>query len=136
MKQTTFTWHDYLRFSESVASSSDEATLRSAISRAYYAAFHAGRDLCRELEIAVDAKPIDPGERDHSVHARVARALVAHKHPRLRHAGEVLDALRKLRNDADYRLSFDGDVKAAANKAVRDAHRVLGDLDLYRRSAR
>lgn len=55
-----FDWADYLTLAERLASSSDEASQRSAISRAYYAAFHAAaRYVARtkpEVEIPRDGR--------------------------------------------------------------------------------
>lgn len=125
-----FSSNDYLKLAERLASSpNDEAALRTAIGRAYYSAFHVANELYRELRIA-DQKPTVP-ERD-SVHMRVTRALVEHTSARLRHAGVVLASLRRLRNDADYRFPFEGDIGAAARKAIRDAYRVIEDLKRYR----
>lgn len=39
----TFDWQDYLALAQRLATEPDDASRRSAVSRAYYAAFHAAR---------------------------------------------------------------------------------------------
>jgi hypothetical protein len=128
-----FAWNDYLTLAESLASSQDEAALRTAISRAYYASFHIAQDLCHDLNIPVPRKIARSGRTDQSAHSRVAAALRSHPNGDLRHAGKLLAVFRKSRNGADYDLPFAGDVSDAAQKAILDAHRIIDALhDFYR----
>jgi uncharacterized protein (UPF0332 family) len=51
----TFEWEDFLDLAESLASEPrNEAAARSAISRAYYATFHSGRDYLVRAGIPID----------------------------------------------------------------------------------
>jgi uncharacterized protein (UPF0332 family) len=51
----TFEWEEFLDLAESLVSEpSNEAAARSAISRAYYATFHSGRDYLVRAGIPVD----------------------------------------------------------------------------------
>lgn len=56
MAAPSFNWADYLTLATTLSSNSDEASQRSAISRAYYSAFHAA---------TIHAKPNGYTERSH-----------------------------------------------------------------------
>jgi uncharacterized protein (UPF0332 family) len=47
----------FLAVAQRLAEGSDEADWRSAISRAYYAAFHVGRDLLHQQRVSPAANP-------------------------------------------------------------------------------
>jgi uncharacterized protein (UPF0332 family) len=85
----------FLAVAQRLAQGSDEADWRSAISRAYYAAFHVGRELLRQLGF-------DP-PRSEAAHAYVWLRLSNAGDPDLVKAGRTLNDLRGDRNDADYR---------------------------------
>jgi uncharacterized protein (UPF0332 family) len=72
----------------------EEASFRGACGRAYYAAFAVARDLLLSAGFRVDA--------DGSAHVRVVEVLRESTHPLVRSAGGSLDALRRMRNSADY----------------------------------
>ncbi|HKI33165.1 MAG TPA: HEPN domain-containing protein [Gemmataceae bacterium] len=77
-----------------LAAGATEAEWRSATSRAYYAAFHAARDLFRGLGFVVP--------RADAAHKYLAFRLQNSGNTQLRDAGRELDDLRQLRNEADY----------------------------------
>jgi uncharacterized protein (UPF0332 family) len=111
---------DFLDTARHLAGLGGEANHRSAVSRAYYAAFHAARDLVTSLRFW---KP---------------RADRAHNYlyVRLNNFGEVqvqsgaflLNKLRGLRNQADYDIGQPLS-QADAVKSVRDADRILQAFD-------
>jgi uncharacterized protein (UPF0332 family) len=73
-----------------------EAEWRSAISRAYYAAFHVARQVLRQCGFAVPR-----ADQSHSyLWLRLAHA----GHPDVESAGNELNSLRRARNRADYDL--------------------------------
>ena len=89
-----FEWRDYLEFSRGLVASSErsEASLRSAASRAYYAAFHKSREAVeRELGARLGQE---------NIHAEVIRRL--RQQSRTETLGTNLDRLRKTRSHADY----------------------------------
>jgi len=96
----------------------DEGSVRSAISRAYYACFHRARDYVRTRSTVVRA--------DGSAHVAVRR-----------HIGAVdgsiewdLLRLHTLRKHADYDIPFpDGDPLAAAQLAIDLAARIIAMID-------
>jgi uncharacterized protein (UPF0332 family) len=89
---------DYIRLAGKLAASpsADEASYRTAISRAYYGAFHLARDFL------VDLGFIPMGNAN--VHAFVRRYLHASNSPDAVTAADDLGDLQTLRNLADYRL--------------------------------
>ncbi len=111
---------DFLDTARHLAGRSSEADRRSAVSRAYYAAFHVARDLLAALRF------------------RTPRADRAHNYlyVRLNNSGERrvedaayrLDNLRGVRNQADYDLHRPLRPNAAAD-AVADAEFVIQILD-------
>jgi uncharacterized protein (UPF0332 family) len=86
-----FHWDDFLNLAIELASrADDEAALRSAISRSYYAAFHTGREFVLRTGIAVDRSGI--------AHRQVQEMIAA----RDDRAGQDLLRLHRLRKQADY----------------------------------
>jgi uncharacterized protein (UPF0332 family) len=73
-----------------------EAEWRSAVTRAYYAAFHVARDLLQRCGFVVPQ-----GEQ---AHAYLWLSLSNSNHPDVKLAGGDLNYLRSLRNRADYDL--------------------------------
>ena len=101
---------------ELVADSATEVRYRTVISRAYYAAFHA----CRELAPALGFRD----RRDRSAHGRLNRFLAKRKEDRYRERAVLLRQLRDLRNTADYHLNVTV-TKAIAADAVKDATEIV-----------
>jgi uncharacterized protein (UPF0332 family) len=86
----------YLQLADTLASGSTEAEWRTALSRAYYAAFHVARQLLREIGFRVPR-----ADRAHSyLWLRLANAGDS----QVEWAGTYLNNLRRLRNHADYDL--------------------------------
>jgi uncharacterized protein (UPF0332 family) len=110
---------DFLPVPRSLAAARGEAEARSAVSRAYYAAFHAVRDVLKALGFVVPR-----ADRAHEyLYRRLNNCGVAP----ITNAGRMLHALRRLRNQADYdvELPFPG----TAIAAVTNAESVLKTLD-------
>ena len=109
-----------------VAPAADEATYRTAVSRAYYGAFHVARSFLEELGF----QPV----RNANVHGFVAQYLIASQQTDARVAAVELGDLQAARNRADYDLK---NVRAAsrdfAMTCVEQAHRIVAALDVCRR---
>ena len=90
---------DLLRLAEKLCLGTTEAEWRCAVSRAYYAAFHRGRDLLQSLGFEVP--------RGELAHAFLWRRLQSCGNPLLGLAGSELNQLRGQRNRADYDLRGD-----------------------------
>jgi hypothetical protein len=87
---------DFLVLAAKLAGGSTQAEWRTAIGRAYYAAFHVARQLLEDLGFAVP--------RADRAHTYLALRLQNCGDPTLQRAGGDLDSLRRLRNRADYDL--------------------------------
>lgn len=112
-----FDWKDFLDLAERLSNETDEeAALRSAISRAYYAAYHAAATFVRRSGLLPTG---------HS-HARVWETLASLPNADVRDIGERGVALKRLRTNADYRATFPGDLKLLAVYSVTEA-RLLVD---------
>lgn len=99
----TFNWSEYLNLARELAGkstnvSSEEAKLRSAISRAYYAAFIQTRNFLRDRDqITI------PREKTHKY---VIEQFQNSADEKRRKVGEKLQRLRDFRNQADYNDTF------------------------------
>lgn len=103
----TFNWHDYFDLANELAhkpthlSSSEEARLRSAISRAYYSSFI----LARNFLIDIERRKI---KKDATAHAVVAEVFLNDPNydPRRLRIGIDLPVMKDIRNRADYDNNF------------------------------
>jgi uncharacterized protein (UPF0332 family) len=87
---------DFLQVAVLLAAEKTEAAWRSAVSRAYYAVFHVGRQLLSELGFTVP--------RDEKAHEFMYRRLNNCGHPQIVAAARRLGTLRDERNRCDYDL--------------------------------
>jgi uncharacterized protein (UPF0332 family) len=85
---------DYIALATRLAAGPTEAEWRTAVSRAYYAAFHAARQLLSDLGFTIP--------RAESAHQYLILRLSNCGEPPIRTAAADLDHLRRLRNRADY----------------------------------
>ena len=90
---------DFLTLAERWANGTSEGEWRSAVSRAYYAAFHEARELLRDLGFRVP--------RGDQAHAYLWMRLSNCSDPQVQRAGSELNRLRRDRNRADYDIDQD-----------------------------
>ncbi len=90
---------DFLKFAERSATGPTETDWRTAVSRAYYAAFHEARDFLTALGFQTPRADV--------AHAFLWRRLQNCGHARLALAGSRLNQLRGERNQADYDIHRD-----------------------------
>ena len=118
-----FDWSEYLALARTLRTSSDEAAWRSSISRAYYAAFHAGR---RHVTEKWGAKRLTGRGDDHAL---VWDILTGERDAtrQERGTGSAGRRLKVLRTEADYR---DAIVRPQENAtmAVGEADRIIALL--------
>src|SRR6185437_2599670 len=88
---------DFLTLAQQLALETTEAAWRSALSRAYYAAFHVARQLLENLGFAVP--------RADRAHGHVWLRLSNCSDPPIQKVGADLNYLRRDRNWADYDLA-------------------------------
>ena len=110
---------EFLKLAERYATDQSEADWRSAVSRAYYAAFHVARDFMTSLGFVTP--------RAELAHAFLWRRLGNCGLPSLSSAGSRLNQLRGERNRADYDLNSDL-AKKDAQAAVKSAAMVIATL--------
>ena len=114
-----FDWDDYLGLAERLAQDSgDEPALRSAISRAYYSAYHAAARFVRERGLLVGS---------HS-HLAVWRAVAEQAGGAGSRLGVLGHRLKESRIEADYRTPFRGDPHKRARAAIIDARIIVEGL--------
>jgi uncharacterized protein (UPF0332 family) len=113
---------DFLDVAAEWSIGSREAEWRSAMSRAYYAAFHVARALLRHVGFAVPAGP--------QAHPYLNLRLQNSGQVDVQEVGASLAALRSLRNRADYDLDrpFEETLAFARVQAVVGIIRTLDDL--------
>ena len=107
---------DVWQVADRLAAGGTEADWGSAVSRAYYAAFHAARQLLAGLGFRVPAND--------SAHAYLWLRLANCGDPTLQAAAADLNVLRRDRNRADYDLARPF-ARAAATTLVASARRLL-----------
>lgn len=109
----------FLTLAESYVAETTEADWRSAVSRAYYAAFHVARDFLSTLGFETPRADL--------AHAFLWRRLGNSGHAPLALAGSRLNQLRGERNRADYDLNLDLAWKDA-QAAVRSAAMIIAEV--------
>jgi uncharacterized protein (UPF0332 family) len=87
-------WRDFLVLAARLAAGTTEADWRTAVSRAYYAAFHVARRLFADLNFTVP--------RADRAHQYLVFRLSNSGEAAVEQAGRDLETLRRLRNRADY----------------------------------
>ena len=113
-------FRNYLTLAATLAAGTTEAEWRSAISRAYYAAFHVARALLLSLGFRTPQ-----ADRAHGyLWLRLANAGAAD----VKVAGNRLNALRRQRNRADYDSHPPRTQPMAANE-VKNAEEIIQALD-------
>ncbi|MCY7383006.1 MAG: HEPN domain-containing protein [Microcoleus sp. CAN_BIN18] len=97
-----FDWSQYLNLAQELAASTEEAKLRSAISRAYYSVFCLARNYLRDIE--QDPRLSRNKTYDINDHQYVAEEFIYNrsKSQKITEIGRNLTRLRKIRNQADY----------------------------------
>ncbi len=97
MAASTFDWSEYLKLAEELGKRTDEASLRSAISRAYYYVFH----LALKRAQANDFTFVTGG-----MHTQLWRVFKESPEPDCRKLGEIASRLKRQRERADYDSIF------------------------------
>lgn len=111
---------DFHRLARQLASPADEATCRTAASRSYYGAFLHIREL---LSLTGVSFPQSTGS-----HAQLVRSLKQTADTECRRIGHSLEALRKIRNTADYDVSYTTFSFQKARDAYDRADRIISSF--------
>lgn len=112
-----FEWEDFLDLAETLAGEpSNEAAARSAISRAYYATFHSGRDYLVRAGVPID--------RSRNAHLQVQEEL----RQKSEGLGQIVKRLHVWRKYADYDDLSIPDVARQAAVAVALAREAIAAI--------
>ena len=107
----------FISLAGKLATAADPAALRSAVSRAYYGAFHMAEAFLAEID--------RPVPRNANAHVLVARTLQRSGQPDAIRAGSLLGDLHSDRIKADYRLDdLRVETTAFARLSVETAHEI------------
>lgn len=114
-----FDWNEFLALAQSLATNSDDASIRSAISRAYYSAYNQAR-----IRLPADVAPI---MRDDSSHKQIWDIYGRCSAKAARAVNSKSRKLKGLRVSADYR---EGEHlgKEEAELAIALCQQILSDL--------
>ncbi len=110
---TTFSWDEYLKLAQQLAVQTDEASKRSAISRAYYFVFQVARDRATRNGLSLPYSG--------SVHKMTWDCFASSPDPECKKLGLLGLRLRDRRNKADYDLAYRGRIAEEALSTVTDA---------------
>ncbi len=121
-----FDWKEYIKFSEELYNSkTDEASLRSAISRAYYGAFGTIRPYCiSRFNISSKSNP--------EIHRTIIEKLKTSGNKLEYSTGNILSSLRDDRNNADYSSQFNI-TKSYVNKAISNSRSVISNFETLKK---
>lgn len=116
---------DFYDLAARLREQSGPAEYRSSVSRAYYAAFNAGK-----AELAKGGVPVESG---YDAHSHLRECLARSGAGPLRTLGGVLRDLHTLRKRADYDLHLrEVEGRSAADQALSFARRCFDLLDSFR----
>ncbi len=113
-------WRDFLSLAAGLATGTTQAQWRTAVSRAYYAAFHNARQLLADMNFTIP--------RADRVHQYLVFRLSNCGESLVEQAGRDLETLRRLRNRSDYD-DVPAVTQAQATAAVRLAENIIQRLD-------
>jgi len=97
MAAASFDWSDYLELAQELANRADEASLRSAISRAFYYVYHLALERAKANNFTFVAG---------GMHAQLWRVFSESPEPVCKRLGVIASRLRIRRERADYEPIF------------------------------
>jgi uncharacterized protein (UPF0332 family) len=118
-----FDWAEYLNQADALAGQTNQAALRSAVSRAYYATYHKALGKLVDEGQLNRPDPSQPGK-----HKAMWDLYRASADTRRLTVGVTGDRLRKNRTDADYNAAFEVTVPAA-RACIRSARSLCKTLE-------
>ena len=131
-----FNWDDFRTLAKRLAASDDEDSLRSSISRSYYAAYHTAEEFCRDFRVPTPPPAIGAANKKDTQHSRVISALENHPNARIQKSGRLLAELRKWRHRADYQSNLEGDLRDIVRMAIAAADAIIDAFDAFYRGTR
>ena len=119
-----FDWSEYFNLAKELAGTTEEAKLRSAVSRAYYSVFCLARNYLRDIQQY--PRLWQNKNYDINAHQYVAEKFIYNqsKSQTMIEIGKDLSRLRKMRNKADYEDTM-FNLKREARTALMLAQNVI-----------
>ena len=123
-----FDWSEYFNLAQELAGTSEEAKLRSAISRAYYSVFCLARNYWRDIQ--QDPRLSRNKTYEINPHQYVPQKFIHNqsKSQTMTDIGRDLTRLRKMRNKADYEDTF-YNLEREARTALMLAQNIISALN-------
>ena len=123
-----FDWKEYFNLAKELAGTTEEAKLRSAVSRAYYSVFCLARNYLRDIQ--QDPRLLRNKTYDINVHEYVAKEFIHNqsKSQPMIEIGKDLTRLRKMRNKADYEDTIFINLQREAKTALMLAENIISAL--------
>jgi uncharacterized protein (UPF0332 family) len=120
----SFDWNLYLQLAKQLRAAADEASQRSAVSRAYYSAFHFASASIKANNIGTDPK------YDRDRHLRIWKAYIDSKKKDCQRIGNRGQRLKLERQKADYdaELSF---TDVWVGKCISDADTLIKEIGIH-----
>jgi uncharacterized protein (UPF0332 family) len=117
--------NEFISVATQLLAGEGEGRSGSAVSRAYYGAFHFGKQFLSECGVIIGI--------DAMAHRNVRWCLANSSEQRIKNLGKILEHLRKARNDADYELASTRFVhRSAARAEVERAVEIFTVVAAYR----
>ena len=113
-----FDWSQYLVLAKELSTRTDEAALRSAISRAYYAAYHHAKSFCASKSIVI----IQSGAN--SEHFDLWDTFGKKGGPTFANIHTRGDRLKRKRHNADYDSGISG-LAVVVGDSIKDADAIF-----------
>lgn len=120
--------HDFISLAIKLSNSQNEAELRSAVSRAYYGAFHLAGQFLEDCGLRWPRKEIYAAE----IHGKVRYCLSESANADAVLASDKLWSLRDLRNKADYNLGSKLFTRAGVAPMIRVSQEIAEALQRCR----
>lgn len=122
----SFAWEKFLVLAEDLGKKSDEASLRSAISRAYYSIYHMALDFCE-----TSMTPSFQRTRGRTDHFAIREHLKKHSDSKIRLIEKSLFTLHTNRARADYDDIYPAKIDAAAIFSITLAKKEIIKLKTF-----
>ena len=119
-----FDWHEYLSLAEQLAPMTVESALRTAISRAYYAAFHKAQEIYRQ------DNPVAVSGLGGQSHTDVWLWFEKHNSRAYRSIGKNGWDMKRRRETADYKDKFPG-LEQQVIFQLETARKLIKELDQF-----
>jgi uncharacterized protein (UPF0332 family) len=113
-----FDWHNFLTLAEELAAGFDEASKRTAISRAYYCVFN--------LAVARAVSKVGPRPKDTPSHQWCWDQWTLD--PACRQLGNTGDRMKRMRHKADYNPKDNPRMDDDVRRMLEEAHQFLAAL--------